>query len=107
MISIKNNEPRDTCTSKNMVLAATTKNQFMEWTDEQIHTPGGILENWPEAKVKEALHNHMKGRQNAKDSRVLALHLQNLRALVYGFGLRQNAPQYEAELYVNWKDTDR
>ena len=25
-------------------------NQFMEWTDEQIHTPGGALENWPEAK---------------------------------------------------------
>ena len=42
------------------------RNQFMEWTDEQIHTPGGALENWPEAKVKEALHNYMKGRQNAK-----------------------------------------
>ena len=37
------------------------RNQFMEWTDEQIHTPGGKVEGWPEAKVKEA-----KGRQNAK-----------------------------------------
>ena len=42
------------------------RNQFMEWTDEQIHTPGGKLEGWPEAKVKEALSNYMKGRQNAK-----------------------------------------
>ena len=42
------------------------RNQFMEWTDEQIHTPGGKLENWPESKVKEALSNYMKGRQNAK-----------------------------------------
>ena len=38
----------------------------MEWTDEQIRTPGGRLENWPESKVKEALSNYMKGRQNAK-----------------------------------------
>ena len=45
---------------------SNNKNQFMEWTDEQIHTPGGKLENWPEGKVKEALHNYMKGRQNAK-----------------------------------------
>ncbi|CAE7737794.1 unnamed protein product [Symbiodinium sp. KB8] len=42
------------------------RNQFMEWTDEQIRTPGGRLENWPESKVKEALSNYMKGRQNAK-----------------------------------------
>ncbi|CAE7830488.1 unnamed protein product [Symbiodinium necroappetens] len=45
---------------------ANNCNQFMEWTDEQIHTPGGKIENWPEGKVKEALHNYMRGRQNAK-----------------------------------------
>lgn len=45
---------------------ANNRNQFMEWTDEQIHTPGGKIENWPEGKVKEALHNYMRGRQNAK-----------------------------------------
>ena len=42
------------------------RNQFMEWTDEQVHTPGGKLEGWHEAKVKEALGNYMKGRQNAR-----------------------------------------
>lgn len=38
----------------------------MEWTDDQIHAPGGPLEGWPEGKVKEALHNYYRGRQNAK-----------------------------------------
>ena len=38
----------------------------MEWTDDQIHTPGGPLEGWPEGKVKEALNNYYRGRQNAK-----------------------------------------
>ena len=42
------------------------QNQFMEWTDDQIHTPGGPLEGWPEGKVKEALQNYYRGRQNAK-----------------------------------------
>ena len=41
-------------------------NQFMEWTDEQVHCPGGPLEGWQEGKVKEALHNYYRGRQNAK-----------------------------------------
>ena len=45
---------------------ANNRNQFVEWTDEQIHMPGGKIENWPEGKVKEALHNYMRGRQNAK-----------------------------------------
>ena len=45
---------------------SNNRNQFMEWTDEQIHTAGGKLEGWPEGKVKEALHNYMRGRQNAK-----------------------------------------
>eukprot|EP00439_Symbiodinium_sp_Y106_P078380 s65_g17.t1 len=45
---------------------ANNRNQFMEWTDEQIHTPGGKIENWPEGKVKDSLHNYMRGRQNAK-----------------------------------------
>ena len=38
----------------------------MEWTDDQVHLPGGPLEGWPEGKVKEALHNYYRGRQNAK-----------------------------------------
>ena len=42
------------------------KNQFMEWTDEHINTPGSKIEGWTEGKVKEALHNYMRGRQNAK-----------------------------------------
>ncbi|CAE7776876.1 unnamed protein product [Symbiodinium sp. CCMP2592] len=45
---------------------ANNRNQFMEWTDEQINTPGSKIEGWSEGKVKEALHNHMRGRQNAK-----------------------------------------
>ena len=45
---------------------ANNRNQFVEWTDEQIHMPGGKIKNWPEGKVKEALHNYMRGRQNAK-----------------------------------------
>ena len=45
---------------------ANNRNQFMEWTDEQINTPGSKIEGWCEGKVKEALHNHMRGRQNAK-----------------------------------------
>ena len=45
---------------------SNNRNQFMEWTDDQIHTPGGPLEGWPEGKVKEALNNYYRGRQNAK-----------------------------------------
>ena len=45
---------------------ANNRNQFMEWTDEHINMPGSKIEGWPEGKVKEALHNHMRGRQNAK-----------------------------------------
>ena len=45
---------------------SNNRNQFMEWTDEQVHLPGGKLEGWPEGKVKEALMNYYRGRQNAK-----------------------------------------
>ena len=45
---------------------ANNRNQFMEWTDEQVHMLGGKTEGWSEGKVKEALGNYMKGRQNAK-----------------------------------------
>ncbi|CAE7554952.1 unnamed protein product, partial [Symbiodinium pilosum] len=45
---------------------SSNRNQFMEWTDEHINTPGSKIEGWPEGKVKEALHNYMRGRQNAK-----------------------------------------
>ena len=41
-------------------------NQFMEWTDNQIHTPGSPIENWAEPNVITALQNYMRGRQNAK-----------------------------------------
>lgn len=33
---------------------------------DQIHTPGGPLEGWSEGKVKEALNNYYRSRQNAK-----------------------------------------
>ncbi|CAE6962830.1 unnamed protein product [Symbiodinium sp. CCMP2592] len=45
---------------------ANNRNQFMEWTDKQINTRGGKIEAWSEGKVKEALHNHMRGKLNAK-----------------------------------------
>jgi hypothetical protein len=41
-------------------------NQFMEWTDEWVNTVGSKIENWNEGKVKEALSNYSRGRQNAK-----------------------------------------
>ncbi|OLP77886.1 hypothetical protein AK812_SmicGene42011 [Symbiodinium microadriaticum] len=31
---------------------ANNRNQFMEWTDEQVHVPGGKIEGWSEGKVK-------------------------------------------------------
>ena len=45
---------------------ANNRNQFMEWADEQVHMPGGKLEGWNEGKVREALNNYYRGRQNAK-----------------------------------------
>ena len=45
---------------------SNNRNQFMEWTDEQVHMPGGKIEGWSEGKVKEALPNCLKGCQNAK-----------------------------------------
>ena len=45
---------------------SNNRNQFMEWTDEQVNLAGGKIEGWTEGKVKEALHNYMKGRQYAK-----------------------------------------
>ena len=45
---------------------SNNRNQFMEWADEQVHAPGGKLEGWPEGKVREALNNYYRGRQNAK-----------------------------------------
>ena len=36
---------------------SNNRNQFMEWTDDQIQTPGGPLEGWSEGKGKEALDN--------------------------------------------------
>ena len=42
---------------------SNNKNQFMEWTDEQVHLPGGKIEGWNEGKVKEALNNYYRGFQ--------------------------------------------
>ena len=39
---------------------SNNKNQFMEWTDEQIHTAGSAIENWNEGKVITALQNYMR-----------------------------------------------
>ena len=35
------------------------RNQFMEWTDQQIHTPGSPIEGWQEGKVVTALTNYI------------------------------------------------
>ena len=45
---------------------SNNRNQFMEWTDEQVHRPGGPLEGRSEGKVTTALLNYYRGRQNAK-----------------------------------------
>ena len=45
---------------------SNNRNQFMEWADEQVHMPGGKIEGWNEGKVREALNNYYRGRQNAK-----------------------------------------
>ena len=40
--------------------------QGMEWTGDEVHTPGDKLQNWPEVQVKEALHNYMKAGRTQK-----------------------------------------
>lgn len=52
----------------------------MEWTDEQVHLPGGPLEGWQEGKVKEALHNYYRGRQSAKTIEYWPLTLKSFEA---------------------------
>ena len=52
----------------------------MEWIDEQVHCPGGPLEGWQEGKVKEALHNYYRGRQNAKTIQYWPLTLKSFVA---------------------------
>ena len=42
------------------------RNQFMEWADRESHREGSPVFGWHEAKIREALHNHAKGRANAK-----------------------------------------
>ena len=41
-------------------------NQFMEWADEKINDSTSLISGWQEGRVKEALRNYQKGRQNAK-----------------------------------------
>ena len=59
---------------------SNNRNQFMEWTDEQVHLAGGPLEGWHEGKVKEALHNYYRGRQNAKTLEYWPLTLKSFSA---------------------------
>ena len=59
---------------------SNNRNQFMEWTDEQVHLPGGPLEGWQEGKVKEALHNYYRGRQSAKTIEYWPLTLKSFEA---------------------------
>ena len=41
-------------------------NQFVEWTDEQVHSPESPIHGWLEARVKESLANYAKGKSSAK-----------------------------------------
>ncbi len=45
---------------------ANNKNQFVEWTDEQINTPSSPVYNWTASEVKETLRNHAQAAANAK-----------------------------------------
>ncbi|CAE8596347.1 unnamed protein product [Polarella glacialis] len=57
-------------------------NQFMEWTDEQVNNASAPIHGWQEGKVKEALNNYYKGRQNAKSLTFWPL---TLKCLVHWF----------------------
>eukprot|EP00438_Fugacium_kawagutii_P016962 Skav217276 [mRNA] locus=scaffold120:151962:152591:- [translate_table: standard] len=77
---------------------SNNRNQFMEWTDEQIHTAGSPIENWNEAKVVTALQNYMRGRQNAKSLEYWPFTLKSLKAWFFNEilvhmlpSIRQNA----------------
>ena len=59
---------------------SNNRNQFMEWTDEQIHTPGSLIEFWNEGKVITALQNYMRGRQNAKTLEYWPFTLKSFKA---------------------------
>ena len=63
---------------------SNNRNQFMEWTDTQIHTAGSPIENWQEAKVVTALNNYMRGRQSAKSLEYWPVHFEKFGALVFG-----------------------
>ncbi|CAE7724248.1 PPP5C [Symbiodinium microadriaticum] len=76
---------------------ANNCSQFMEWTDEQIHTPGGRIENWPEGKVKEARHNYMRGRQNAKTLEFWQFTLKSFTPS--RLGLDQDDPNHEVTFH--------
>ena len=77
---------------------SNNRNQFMEWTDEHIHTAGSPIEGWQEGKVVTALQNYMRGRQNAKTLEYWPFTLKSLKAwffngvLVHMLGsIRQHA----------------
>ena len=77
---------------------SNNRNQFMEWTDEQIHTPGSPIENWNEGKVVTALQNYMRGKQNAKTLEYWPFTFKSFKAWLFNEilvhmlpSLRQNA----------------
>ena len=57
---------------------SNTLNQFVEWTDEQVHTPDSPIYGWLEARVKESLANYAKGKGGAKTLDRWAVTLQLL-----------------------------
>ena len=82
---------------------ANNRNQFMEWADEQVHTPGGKLEGWNEGKVREALSNYYRRQTECQDVGVLAIHFEVLRAMVSPWHLDQDVA-YNAS---TWHHLDR
>ena len=43
-----------------------SSNQFVEWTDEWINTPGSKIFGWSKGEVKESLANYAKGTTGAR-----------------------------------------
>ena len=45
---------------------ANNLNQFVEWTDEKVNTPGCPIFGWQAGEVKESLRNYALGKTGAK-----------------------------------------
>ena len=57
-------------------------NQFTEWTDEQVHLPGGPLEGWQEEKVKRSTSQLLPWGPECKDPPILAIDLEEFSRMV-------------------------